>query len=64
MAASGCVHETMPSVLCTTLRREGNLTKSAEGGGYSDLFERGIVKCTKLRDVDYTHAEEQTEDER
>ena len=34
---------TMPSVLWTTLRREGNLYKSGVGSSQRDLVERGIV---------------------
>lgn len=41
-AASGCVHATMPSVLWTTLRREGNLVKSSIGARNTDELVRGI----------------------
>ena len=36
LAASGCVHETMPRVLWTTLRRLANLASSREGGGKTE----------------------------
>ena len=36
LAASGCVHATMPRVLWTTLRRLGNLASSREGGGKTE----------------------------
>lgn len=36
LAARGCVHATMPSVLCTTLLREGNLNGSTDAGGKMD----------------------------
>lgn len=37
----------MPSALCTTLRREGNLRKGAEAGGKMEDVGRGI--STHLR---------------
>jgi hypothetical protein len=44
LAAKGCVHETIPSVLWTTLRRDGNLAKDADGAGYKDDGGKGIMK--------------------
>ena len=42
-AARGCVQETIPLVLCTTLLRLGNLTTSCDGGGKTEGVVRGIL---------------------
>lgn len=42
-AANGCVHATMPFVLCTTLLRLFQLLKVREGGGKIEDVGRGIV---------------------
>lgn len=43
-AANGCVHETMPLVLWTTLLRLLNLANSIGPGGNKVDGERGIVE--------------------
>lgn len=42
-AAKGCVHETIPLVLCTTLLLLENLSSSADGGGNTDGVVRGML---------------------
>lgn len=42
-AASGCVQDTIPSVLWMTLRREANFWNPAEGGGNRDALGRGMT---------------------
>jgi hypothetical protein len=42
-AASGCVLETMPLVLWTTLLLLGHFITSAEGGGNTEGVFRGMV---------------------
>lgn len=46
-AASDCVHDTMPLVLWTTLRRLANLEKTCASGGVTDAIVRGILIAWK-----------------
>jgi hypothetical protein len=45
-AASGCVQDTMPFRLWTTLRRLGNFNGFLDGGGNTDGVFKGIVTTT------------------
>jgi hypothetical protein len=43
-AASGCVQDTMPLVLCTTLLLLGHFIRVAEDGRKTDWVLRGILR--------------------
>lgn len=54
LAARGCVLETIPFVLCTTLLRLGHFINAADGGGNTEGVVRGMIASESIKGVGWS----------